>query len=72
MSFNIVWATENDVADILTFIRELAVYEKLENDVIATPETLKATLFSDKKFAEVVFIQEDRLGEKEMRKLSTR
>lgn len=61
MAFNIEWATENDVVDILAFIRELAIYEKLERDVVASPEALRATLFSDKKYAEVVFVREGTL-----------
>lgn len=45
MSLSIRFATANDVALILTFIRGLAEYEKLLDEVEATEETLRATLF---------------------------
>ena len=38
-------ATENDVPLLLTFIRELAEYEKLLDSVSATEERLRASLF---------------------------
>ena len=38
-------ATAADVPLILAFIRGLAVYEKLESEVVATEEKLRATLF---------------------------
>ena len=50
-------AEEKDTELILKFIRELAVYEKLENEVVATPEILKEWIF-DKKKAEVIFAME--------------
>ncbi|MBX3018526.1 MAG: GNAT family N-acetyltransferase [Bdellovibrionaceae bacterium] len=52
-------ARPQDVSQILSFIRELAVYEKLEHEVVATEESLRATLFSDKPAAEVVFIEDN-------------
>ena len=48
------YATEHDCEKILFFIRELAKYEKMEDDVIATPELLKEWIFEKKK-AEVIF-----------------
>lgn len=48
-------ATEADVPLILRFIRDLAVYEKLEHKVIATEAGLRQTLFGNPRFAEVVF-----------------
>lgn len=51
-------ATENDVGQILTFIRELASYEKLLSEVVATEELLKEWIFEKKK-AEVIFAEED-------------
>src|SRR5437764_14336596 len=48
-------ATEADVPLILRFIRDLAVYEKLEHKVIATEASLRQTLFGNPRFAEVVF-----------------
>ena len=53
-NFTIRQATENDCSLILFFIKELAKYEKMENDVVATEELLKKWIFIDKK-AEVVF-----------------
>jgi GNAT superfamily N-acetyltransferase len=47
-------ADEHDVPEILAFIRELAVYERLESQVIATEAGLKATLFGARPYAEVV------------------
>lgn len=54
---SVVWAREADVGDILAFVRELAIYEKLEHEVVANAETLKATLFGERRFAEVVFLE---------------
>ena len=47
-------ADEADVPLILRFIRALAVYEKLEHEVVATEEGLRATLFGVKPAAEVL------------------
>ncbi|HVR40151.1 MAG TPA: GNAT family N-acetyltransferase [Thermoanaerobaculia bacterium] len=47
-------ATEDDVQLILEFIRDLARYERLENEVVATEETLRTTLFGNPRFAEVL------------------
>jgi len=59
MSFAIRTANESDVALILSFIRALAVYEKLEHKVVATEETLRSTLFGNPRFAEVLIGEED-------------
>ena len=48
------YAERKDTALILTFIKELARYEKMENEVIATEALLDEWLF-DKKKAEVIF-----------------
>ena len=56
---NIRKATEADVPLILKFIRDLAIYEKLEHKVIATEQGLRQTLFGNPRFAEVVFAVED-------------
>ncbi len=58
MSFEIIAATENDCGEILRFINELAAYEKMSNEVVATEELLKEWIF-DKKKAEVVFAVAD-------------
>ena len=52
------FATENDAGLILHFINELATYEKMENDVVATEELLREWIFEKKK-AEVIFALED-------------
>ena len=52
-------ATEADVPLILQFIRDLAVYEKLEHKLVATEDGLRRTLFGNPRFAEVVFASVD-------------
>jgi len=52
--FIIRQATVADVPLILTFIRALAEYEKLVHEVVATEETLRESLFGERKVAEVV------------------
>ncbi len=47
-------ATPDDVALILGLIHELAVYEKLSDQAVATPEDLTANLFGPRPFAEVL------------------
>ncbi len=51
------YATENDVDKILEFIKGLAEYEKMSDDVIATEELLREWIFEKKK-AEVIFVLE--------------
>ena len=57
-------ATKNDISIILQFIRELAEYEKLSHEVVATEESLKETLFGDRQIAEVVigYYEENPVG----------
>ena len=52
------FAERKDCALILEFIRALAEYEKMSDEVVATPELLEEWLF-DKKKAEVIFALED-------------
>ena len=52
-------ATRADVPLILTFIRELAAYEKLADEVAADESTLARTLFGSKPAAEVVIAAVD-------------
>jgi GNAT superfamily N-acetyltransferase len=52
--FKIKFATINDVPLILTFIKELAEYEKLAHEVEATEELLRDTLFGPNAHAEVI------------------
>ena len=48
-------ATQSDVPRVLQFIRDLAVYERLEHEVIATEQGLRQALFGPRPYAEVVF-----------------
>ena len=47
-------ATANDTPLILQFIKELAEYEQLLHEVVATEELLQETLFGSKAYAEVI------------------
>ena len=44
-----------DIPLILQFIRDLAEYEKLPHEVVATEEGLRQALFGPRPYAEVVF-----------------
>ena len=46
---------EHEVGLVLKFIRELAEFEHLSHEVIATEEDLRRALFGARRFAEVVF-----------------
>ncbi len=52
------FADINDCGKILDFIKQLAEYEKMANEVVATEELLKEWIFEKKK-AEVIFALED-------------
>lgn len=52
------FAEEKDTGLILFFIKELATYEKLLNEVVATEDTLREWIFEKKK-AEVLFVMEE-------------
>lgn len=52
------FAERKDTALILEFIKSLAEYEKLSDEVVATPETLEEWIF-DRQKAEVIFALED-------------
>jgi GNAT superfamily N-acetyltransferase len=47
-------ATEADVPLILSFVRELAEYERLPHEVVATEAGLRETLFGARPYAEVL------------------
>ena len=51
-------AVKGDEALILEFIRELALYEKMSDQVVATEALLREWLF-EKSIAEVIFSMED-------------
>lgn len=52
-------ARPHDVPAILQLIRELAEYEKLSHEVVATEEGLEMSLFGPKSYAEVLLAEED-------------
>lgn len=52
--FTIRKAIEGDVALILSFIRELAEYERMLDEVIATEDDLRASLFGERQVSEVI------------------
>jgi GNAT superfamily N-acetyltransferase len=52
--FELKSATEADVPLILELIKELAAYEKLSHEVVATVEILNETLFGEDAHAEVI------------------
>lgn len=52
------FATINDVDKILEFIKELAEYEKMSDQVVADADLLRKWVFEEKK-AEVIFALED-------------
>lgn len=56
---NIRPATIQDVPLILSFIKELAGYERLAHEVVATEGILQETLFGERPYAEVVIAYYD-------------
>jgi GNAT superfamily N-acetyltransferase len=52
------FANEQDAALILSFIRDLAEYEHMADEVVATEDLLREWIFEKKK-AEVIFALED-------------
>ncbi len=52
------FAMESDTKLILDFVKALAAYEKMSDDVVATEELLREWIFEKKK-AEAVFILDD-------------
>lgn len=57
---NFRFAEEKDTALILQFIKELASYEKMLNEVVATEELLKEWIFEKNK-AEIIFAIDNRV-----------
>jgi len=53
-SIRIVAATQDDVPLILSFIRKLAEYERLDSACVATEEGIRSTLFNEPRAAEVL------------------
>ncbi|MFS8638924.1 MAG: GNAT family N-acetyltransferase [Gemmatimonadota bacterium] len=52
-------AVEDDVPLVLTFIRELAEYERLRHEAVATEELIRQALFGPRRYAEVIFAELD-------------
>ncbi|WP_022820056.1 GNAT family N-acetyltransferase [Fusobacterium russii] len=52
------FAEEKDISKIFYFIKALADYEKLLNEVVATEDILREQIF-EKKRAEVIFLMEE-------------
>jgi GNAT superfamily N-acetyltransferase len=52
-------ATPADVALIFAFIKELAEYEKLGHEILATESQIRATLFGERPVSEVVIASLD-------------
>jgi GNAT superfamily N-acetyltransferase len=53
-SISVEFASEQDVPEILSFIRGLADYEKLSDRVSATEQALREMLFGERRYAEVL------------------
>jgi GNAT superfamily N-acetyltransferase len=51
-------ATVEDVSLILSFIKELADFERLSHEVVATEDILRESLFGERRAAEVVIGQQ--------------
>ena len=51
-------ASEKEVPLILAFIKELAEYERLSHEVVATEEFLREHLFGERPVAEVIVAEE--------------
>ncbi|MCW9706317.1 GNAT family N-acetyltransferase [Fodinibius salsisoli] len=58
------FAQEEDIPLILGFIRSLAEYEKMADEVVATEKLLKEKLFGEQQYAEVLlaFYDEEAVG----------
>src|SRR6478672_12026614 len=61
-SFKIRAATIDDIPTILELIRALATYERAPQEVTATEEILKETLFGTRRAAEVLLLFEDKMA----------
>lgn len=56
--FEVRGATEEDVPLILALIRELAEYERLSHEVVATEESLRGWLFGERPVAEILVAEQ--------------
>jgi GNAT superfamily N-acetyltransferase len=60
--FRIDSATEQDLGLILSFIKELAAYERLDGEVKATVEDLRETLFGTRRVAHALIARAEGEG----------
>lgn len=51
-------ATPADVPSLLALVRELATFERLAHEVVATEDEVRASLFGDRPAAEVLLAEE--------------
>jgi len=58
-NFHIRKARPDDVDYIMEFIKKLAVYEKMENEVVANKQNLRNNLFGEQSYAEVILACEN-------------
>ncbi|HEX7809185.1 MAG TPA: GNAT family N-acetyltransferase [Thermoanaerobaculia bacterium] len=56
-ALTIRFATESDVPLITRFIRELAEYERLGHEVVATEDKVRETVFGPRPYAEVLIAE---------------
>ena len=59
MTLRIRGAEPDDVPVIADLIRKLAIFEKLEDQVVTTDELLRSGLFGQRPYAEAVIAEED-------------
>ena len=59
MTFVLRPATPDDAATILRFIRELAAYERAENEVEATEETIRQSIFGKDAVIHALICEKD-------------
>jgi len=53
-------ATPNDIPTIAALIRALAEYERLAHEVVLDEDELRAHLFGERRYAEVILAEHDR------------
>ena len=60
----IEWASEDDLQIVMSLIRELAAYENLSHEVIASEADLRSALFSDPPAAEALIarVEDEAVG----------
>ncbi|MDE1158650.1 MAG: GNAT family N-acetyltransferase [Neorhizobium sp.] len=59
MSITIRPAVRQDAATLLGFILELAIYEKAENEVLATVETVETSIFGEGSVTRAIVCEQD-------------